>query len=106
MVELLKDPLLKRKYEASLRYRQLITMEQKAGKGKKQIEPTFKETRAGKNADEDFERLKIQLQQPHPTTPSARGPVYQKPRVYRRGEMSSGGPDSPFPGRPVGLLSG
>jgi hypothetical protein len=72
LAELLKDPSLKREYEAAQRYRPLALSEQKAGKSKSQLGQVavayrefslaFKETRAGKKAAEDFERLKAQLQ--------------------------------------------
>jgi hypothetical protein len=70
--DLLKDPALKREYDGSLLYRQLAISEQKAGKSKAQLiqvatayrdfAQSWKETRAGKKAAEDFERLKGQIQ--------------------------------------------
>lgn len=72
LAELLKEPPLKKEHEASVRYRALAAAEQKAGKSKNQLGQValsyrelslgFKETRAGKKAAEDFERLKAQVQ--------------------------------------------
>jgi hypothetical protein len=70
--ELLKEPPLKREHDSALRYRQLAAMEAKAGKSRNQLGQValsyrelslvFKDTRAGKKAAEEFERLKGQLQ--------------------------------------------
>ncbi len=72
LVELLKEPALKREHEASLKYKQIASLEQKAGKSKNQLTQValsyrdlasaYKETRAGTRAAGDFERLKGQLQ--------------------------------------------
>jgi len=72
IAELLKEPAVKREYEASMRYRQLNAMESKAGKSKAQmaqvasgyrdLAAAFKETRAGTKAAADFERLKSLVQ--------------------------------------------
>jgi hypothetical protein len=72
LAELLKEPALKREHDASLKYRQVATLEQKAGKSKNQLTQValsyrelasaYKETRAGQKAAGDFERLKGQLQ--------------------------------------------
>lgn len=72
LAELLKEPPLKRENDAALRYRAASAAEQKAGKSKNQlaqvalsyreIAAAYKETRAGKRAGQDFERLKAQLQ--------------------------------------------
>lgn len=72
MAELLKEPALKKEHDASTRYRALAAAEQKAGKSKNQLTQValsyrelaaaFKDTRAGKRAADDFERLKVQVQ--------------------------------------------
>jgi hypothetical protein len=72
LVELLKEPALKREHDASLKYKQLAQLEQKAGKSKNQLTQiamsyrelasAYKETRAGAKAAQDFERLKAQVQ--------------------------------------------
>ena len=70
--ELLKDPILKREQEAAMRYKTLFALEQKAGKNKDQrvqaayayrdLASAYKETRAGKKAADDFERIKKDFQ--------------------------------------------
>jgi len=70
--DLMKKPELKKEYEANQKYRIAAEMEEKAGKDKNQvfaaaaayrtINIQFKDTRAGKKAGEDFERLKGQYQ--------------------------------------------
>ena len=72
ITELLKDPLLRKEQEASHRYKMMSEAEQKAGKKKDQrvqvavgyrdLSQAYKDTRAGKKAAEDFERLKTELQ--------------------------------------------
>lgn len=72
LAELLKEPALKREHDAAARYKQLVALEQKAGKSKNQLTQialayrdlavAYKETRAGARAVGDFERLKTQLQ--------------------------------------------
>jgi len=72
LVELLKEPALKREHDAALRYRQIGVLEQKAGKSKNQLTQValayrdlavaYKATRAGAKAGQDFERLKGKLQ--------------------------------------------
>jgi hypothetical protein len=72
LVELLKEPALKREHDASLRYKAIAAAEQKAGKSKNQLTQValsyrelavaYKETRAGAKAVQDFERLKTQVQ--------------------------------------------
>lgn len=72
LVELLKEPALKKEHDASQKYKQIAALEQKAGKSKNQLTQVamsyrelasaYKETRAGQKAAGDFERLKGQLQ--------------------------------------------
>lgn len=72
LVELLKEPALKKEHDASARYKLIVGAEQKAGKSKNQLTQValsyrdlavaYKETRAGQKAAGDFERLKTQLQ--------------------------------------------
>ena len=72
LTELLKDPVLRHEMEASERYMTLSKLEQKAGKIKNQrtqaavayreFSLAYKDTRAGKKAADDFERLKQELQ--------------------------------------------
>lgn len=72
IVELLKDPAVKKEHEGMIRYRQLNAMESKAGKSKAQmaqvasgyrdLAAAFKDTRAGTKAAADFERLKALVQ--------------------------------------------
>lgn len=69
--ELLKDPAVKREHDAARRYRQVADAERKAGRSKTQLAQAavayrdlgaaFKDTRAGRRAAADFERLKAQL---------------------------------------------
>lgn len=69
--ELLKEPALKREHDAGQRYRLVAAAEQKAGTSKNQrvqaavayrdLAAAYKDTRAGKRAAADFERLKEQL---------------------------------------------
>ncbi len=71
--ELIKNPALKREHDATQRHRLVAAAEQKAGKSKQQLTQAalgyrelaaaFKDTRAGKRAAEDFERLKTQLEE-------------------------------------------
>jgi hypothetical protein len=72
LIELLKEPALKKEHDASARYKMIAALEQKAGKSKNQLTQValsyrdlasaYKETRAGQKAAGDFERLKGQLQ--------------------------------------------
>jgi hypothetical protein len=71
LTDLLKDPALKREFDASQLYQKIALSEQKAGKSKVQLTQvalayrdfaqSYKDTRAGKKALEEFERLKGQL---------------------------------------------
>ena len=71
--ELLKDPAVKREHDAALRHRQVAAAEQKAGQSKSQLvaaaaayrdlAAAYKDTRAGKLAAADFERLKGRLEE-------------------------------------------
>lgn len=72
LIELLKEPALKKEHDASAKYKMIAALEQKAGKSKNQLTQValsyrelasaYKETRAGQKAAGDFERLKGQLQ--------------------------------------------
>ncbi len=72
LVELLKEPALKREHDAAQRYKLVAAAETKAGKSKNQLTQValsyrdlavaYKETRAGAKAVQDFERLKTQVQ--------------------------------------------
>ena len=69
--EMIKDPAVKREHDATQRHRMLVAAEQKAGRSKSQLTQAalgyrdlaaaYKDTRAGKRAAADFERLKDQL---------------------------------------------
>lgn len=71
VAELLKEPGLKREHDAAQRYKQVQAAERKAGTSKSQltqaalayrdIATSCKDTRAGKRAAADFERLKSKL---------------------------------------------
>jgi hypothetical protein len=71
LAELTHDPAISRELEANQRYKQVAEAETKAGKVKTQrlqvatayrdLSLAYKETRAGKKAGEDFERLKKEL---------------------------------------------
>ena len=72
IVEMLKDPVLKKEQTAAQKYQQVVDLEKKAGDHKKtlvNVAATYREfakiykgTRAASKADADFERLKLALQ--------------------------------------------
>jgi hypothetical protein len=72
ITDLLKDAALRKEQEASSRYKLISDAELKAGKKKDQkvqvafgyrdLSQAYKDTRAGKKAADDFERLKTELQ--------------------------------------------
>jgi hypothetical protein len=72
IVEMLKDPVLRKEQTAAQKYQQVVELEKKAGDNKKtlvnvaatyrEFAKVYKGTRAASKADADFERLKQALQ--------------------------------------------
>lgn len=74
LAALLKDPAVRREHDAAAQYRRIARLEQQAGRNRRELAQAaaayrelaraYEGTRAGRQAAQDFERLKADLEQP------------------------------------------